>query len=121
MSGGPKNGQEWERLAESFLQRRGLKTLERNYYCRAGEIDLVMHDRQTLVFVEVRYRRSDSHGSGAESVGISKQRKLIRTAQSFLQAKPHHPATACRFDVVSIGRKQGRPLIDWIRNAFDTN
>jgi len=119
MIAGPRSGQKWERMAEAFLQKRGLKTLERNFNCRVGEIDLVMSDGATLVFMEVRYRASDSHGSGAESVSITKQGRLVRAAQRFLQMKPQHPATVCRFDVVSIGRYQGQTRIDWIQNAFD--
>jgi putative endonuclease len=112
-------GNKWEQLAESFLLNRGLKTLERNFNCRAGEIDLVMLDGQVLVFTEVRYRSSDSHGSGAESVTFAKQKRVVRAAQKFLQLRPHHPAQACRFDVVSIGNEEGRTLYNWIRNAFD--
>jgi putative endonuclease len=115
----PKAGQKWERLAESFLQKRGLKTLQRNFNCRVGEIDLVMRDGANLVFTEVRFRASDRYGTGAESVSIFKQKRIIRAAQMYLQLKPQHPATACRFDVISIGLHQGQPQINWITNAFE--
>lgn len=121
MSYRPPKGGQWEKLAESFLHKRGLKTLERNYNCRLGEIDLVMLDGQTLVFTEVRYRRSDRYGSGAESVTYAKQRRIIRAAQKFLQFQPHNPLQTCRFDVISIGDKEGQTLINWIRNAFDAS
>lgn len=117
----PGTGHEWEQLAESFLQQKGLKTLKRNFYCRLGEIDLVMKDGQTLVFTEVRYRSRDSHGSGAESVTRSKQKRIIRAAQIFLQSQPHHPNQECRFDVVSIGKQQGEIRINWIHSAFDAD
>ncbi len=78
-----------------------------------------MLDEQTLVFTEVRYRASDAHGSGAESVTIAKQKRIIRAAQNFLQFQPHHPDQACRFDVISIGNEEGETLINWIRAAFD--
>jgi len=112
-------GGQWEKLAESFLHKRGLKTLARNYYSRFGEIDLIMMDRQTLVFAEVRYRRDSAHGSGAESVTFTKQKRITRAAQRFLQQHRHHAALACRFDVISIGNEEGRVLLNWIRNAFD--
>ena len=119
MTAGPHAGQRWERLAESFLRKRGLKTLERNFNCRVGEIDLVLRDGPILVFAEVRYRSSDKYGSGAETVSPAKQKRIIRAAQKFLQIRPQHPAQVCRFDVVSIGNSQGRTIIDWIPNAFD--
>jgi len=112
-------GGQWEKVAESFLHKRGLKTLERNYYSRFGEIDLIMMDRQTLVFAEVRYRRDSAHGSGAESVTFTKQKRITRVAQRYLQQHRHHASLACRFDVISIGNEDGRVLLNWIRNAFD--
>jgi len=121
MTAGPKSGQRWERLAESFLHKRGLKTLERNFNCRVGEIDLVMRDGPALVFAEVRFRASDQYGSGAESVSPTKQKRIIRAAQKFLQIRPQHPSQVCRFDVVSIGNSQGRTIINWIPNAFDAS
>jgi putative endonuclease len=113
-----RRGLRWERTAESFLQRKGLKTLERNFRCTMGEIDLVMTDGPTLVFTEVKYRRRNSHGSGAESVGPKKQRRIIRAASRFLQCYDHHPSTCCRFDVVSIDESRGELSLNWIRNAF---
>jgi putative endonuclease len=121
MNAGPGNGRRWERLAERFLRQRGLKTLQRNFHCRLGEIDLVMSDGPTLVFTEVRYRASDSHGSGAESVSATKQKRIILAAQKFIQIHHPHPAQICRFDVVSIGNRQGRTIINWIPNAFDAS
>ena len=112
-------GSQWEKFAESFLHKRGLRTLERNYHSRFGEIDLIMMDRQTLVFTEVRYRGDSARGSGAESVTYTKQKRITRAAQRFLQQHQHHASLACRFDVVSIGNKEGRLLLNWIRNAFD--
>ena len=114
-------GKQWEQLAESFLHKRGLKTLERNFNCRMGEIDLVMLDGPTVVFTEIRYRGNDAHGSGAESVTFTKQQRIISAAQRFLQFREHHPSQSFRFDVISIGNDEGRTLINWIRNAFATS
>lgn len=112
-------GRHWERVAESFLNKRGLRTLERNYNGRVGEIDLIMMDRGTLVFTEVRYRGSGRHGSGADTVTSAKQRRIIAAAQRFVQYHKVHQSQACRFDVVSIGTERGETLLNWIRNAFD--
>ena len=108
-----------ERLAGVWLRRRGLRPLHANYRCRAGEIDLVMRDRNTLVFVEVRYRARDTFGSGAESVGRIKQRRLIRAASRYLQQHPQWADSECRFDVVSLSGDEGNPEIEWIRHAFE--
>jgi putative endonuclease len=114
-----QRGSHWEQVAESFLNRRGLKTLERNYQARFGEIDLVMLDGETLVFTEVRYRQNAQHGSGADSVTYTKQRRIISAARRFLQNRPIASNRPCRFDVISIGSDEGRVLLNWIRNAFD--
>jgi putative endonuclease len=112
-------GSHWERRAETFLRRQGLKTLERNFYCRSGEIDLVMQDQDSLVFVEVRYRKRDSHGSGAESIGPVKQSRLIRAARYYLGRNLRYSEKPCRFDVISVGESQGQPCFRWIRHAFE--
>ena len=82
-----QQGSDWESAAESFLNGRGLQTVEKNYHGRFGEIDLVMLDGGTLVFVEVRYRASDRFGGGAASVTPVKQRRIILAAQRFLQSR----------------------------------
>ena len=78
-----------------------------------GEIDLIMIDQQTLVFVEVRLRNNPNHGSGAESVTRSKIRKIVKTAEFYLMKYPIPGNLDCRFDVISMDNK-----IDWIQNAF---
>ena len=114
-----QRGSHWERIAESFLNKRGLKTLERNYLARFGEIDLVMLDGNTLVFTEVRYRKYGHHGTGADSVTWTKQKRIISAARRFLQCHPDDSFRPCRFDVVSIGMEEGKTLLNWIQNAFD--
>jgi putative endonuclease len=114
-----RKGHHWEKVAESFLKRHGLKTLKRNFLARSGEIDLVMLDGKTLVFAEVRYRVNDRHGSGADSVTWKKQQRIIKAARLFLQYHGRHRLRPCRFDVVSIGNENGRPVLNWIQDAFD--
>lgn len=116
-----ERGSHWELAAESFLQKRGLRTIERNYLARVGEIDLIMMDGETLVFAEVRYRENETHGSGADSVTWFKQQRIIRAARSFLCRHPAKSHLPCRFDVISIGSRDGRTLFDWIQNAFDVS
>ena len=116
-----QQGQRWEKAAEAFLHRRGLRTLARNYHCRFGEIDLVMLDDPILVFVEVRYRRRARHGSGADTVTRTKQRRLISAARLYLRGHTAHAQRACRFDVISIGTGTEGTELQWIRAAFDAD
>jgi len=112
-------GSHWERVAESFLHDRGLKTLSRNYNGRLGEIDLVMLGGGTLVFTEVRYRAGVSHGGGAASVTPTKQRRICRAAQRYLSEERQHARRPCRFDVVAVGRVRNQTLLHWIKGAFE--
>jgi putative endonuclease len=114
-----RQGRQWEKVAESFLKKHGLKTLKRNFLARSGEIDLIMLDGKTVVFAEVRYRENDRHGSGADSVTWKKQQRIIKAARLFLQYHGRHRRRPCRFDVVSIGNENGRPVLNWIQDAFD--
>ena len=111
-------GHRSETRAALWLQGQGLRVLERNLLCRAGEIDLVALDGDVLVFVEVRHRGSASHGGAAASVNRGKQRRLLRAARYFLPALTRRHLAgrppACRFDVVCV--QAGR--IQWIRHAF---
>lgn len=110
-------GREWEEEALKRLQAAGLTLLDRNYRCRLGELDLVLRDGDGVAFVEVRFRRRDDFGSGAESVGKSKRRRLIAAAQHYLQRHPELADLPCRFDVIAIG-PGASPQVEWIRNAF---
>ena len=113
-------GLEAEKLAATFLANQGLKLLAQNYHCRFGEIDLVMMDVKTLVFVEVKLRSSNQFGGAAASITPQKQQKLILTAQHFLQQYVKNQSqTACRFDAILMN-KADINSIEWIRNAFET-
>ena len=109
-------GSQAETHACRFLERKGLRLVERNYRCRRGEIDLIMRDGEYLVFVEVRYRGSRGFGGGAESVTGAKQRRLVAAAGHYLQTAHAGREPPCRFDVVAVSR-QTEP--DWITNAFE--
>ena len=102
----------------AHLQRHGLKLLRRNFRCRQGEIDAVMSDGAVLVFVEVRFRRNDRYGAGFETVTRIKQRRIITAARAYLARHRAGNAT-CRFDVVSVTKRNCAPEFMWVRNAFD--
>ena len=112
-------GARWEDAALQFLLAAGLRLVERNFTCRFGEIDLVMRDAGSLVFVEVRFRDSARHGSGTLSVGPAKRTKLVRAASIWLQAHPSCAGEACRFDVVGCSGAPQAPVFEWTRAAFD--
>ena len=110
-----------EDQALALLQSQGLKLVERNYRVaggparHAGEVDLILHDRDgTLVFVEVRARKSSAQGGAAASVTAPKQRRIAFAARHYLMRFATPPP--CRFDVVALEGER----IEWIRAAFDT-
>src|SRR5512134_897629 len=106
-------GQTAETRAAAFLQSHGLKLVARNWRCRFGEIDLVMQDGATLVFVEVRLRSRGDFGGAAASVTPAKQKRLLAAARQYLAALKTMPP--CRFDVVALTASDAP---EWIRNAF---
>lgn len=109
-------GRQAERTALDYLHRQGLRCLARNYQTRRGEIDLVMEDNASVVFVEVRSRATNRFGGALESVTAAKRQRLITAARCYLLS---HPTRApCRFDVVAI---DGQGRIEWIRDAFQAN
>lgn len=111
-------GQAAEAYACEHLQGQGLKLIQQNFRCPQGEIDLIMREKNTTVFVEVRYRRNIRYGSGAESVDAHKQRKLLAAAHRYLQQNPKAAKAPCRFDVISLRLQGDRPQLEWIRDAF---
>lgn len=113
-----KHGQQAEKTALSFLIKKGLVLLEKNYHSRRGEIDIIMLDKQELVFVEVRYRKSDSFGSGLESVDSRKQAKIQATAETYMQQNTKTNYNACRFDVIAMAGDISKPSIEWVEAAF---
>jgi putative endonuclease len=111
-------GQQAEQQALDFLQSKGLRLKERNFSCKIGEIDLIMRDDETLVFVEVRYRQSSDFGSALETITHKKQRKLLATANRYLQIK--RLDSVCRIDIVALNGSGPAP-IEWIKNAIQAS
>jgi len=112
-------GAKAEQLALEFLTAKGLRCLQRNFFCRFGEIDLIMQDGDCLIFVEVRFRSRNRFSTALQSVGIAKQRKIIRSASSFLRRAKRYSDTTIRFDVVAIDSAGTDDYaIQWVPDAF---
>lgn len=119
-------GHRAETMAAGYLSQRGLKLIDRNVRAGRGEIDLIMQDGATLVFVEVRARKAGAWVSAAESVSVTKRRKIIETAERLLNEQPAWRKSPCRFDVVAIGlpsKSSSEPdsrqtEVNWIQDAF---
>jgi len=114
-------GRHAERRALALLTKNGLRLIERNFRCRGGEIDLVMLQDDSVVFVEVRYRNCARFLAPELTVDQHKQRKIIRTAAMFLSRHRHYAQHTVRFDVVAIvGPPTGRNTVSatWLQDAF---
>ena len=111
-------GIEAEKKAFSYLKRQGFTLISRNYHSPYGELDLIVENDETLVFVEVRYRKNSHYGSPQDTVDFRKQKKLRATAEYFLQRAPKASQKACRFDIVTFTGHLDSNHINWIKNAF---
>lgn len=115
-----KIGQRAELKACLYLQKQGLKLIRQNYTCFHGEIDLIMRDKEDIVFIEVRCRSRIDYGRSAETITLAKQKKIIRAATHFLQKNEWLYKVCSRFDVIAIERKDNKWQLEWIKNAFWT-
>lgn len=107
-----------EEAAARHLKKLGYKIIERNFFSRFGEIDIIARDGEYTVFVEVRYRKSESYGSGAETVDAIKRGKIKKTAEVYLMKNGGFFSPA-RFDVVSISGELGKNCaVEVIKDAF---
>jgi putative endonuclease len=112
-----KIGSAAEKRACAYLLSQGLQWIESNYHCRWGEIDLIMREKDFLVFIEVRARTSAAFGGALASVTYHKQQKLIQTATHYLLEKKLYNNQPARFDILAFEGVASR--IDWIKNAFE--
>ncbi len=110
-----KQGNDFESLAADYLKRQGFEILQKNFYCKMGEIDIVAKDESFLVFVEVKYRKTKSKGSAVEAVNFNKMRKICRCADVWLMQHKSPPDVSVRFDVVAI--EEGH--LSHYKNAFE--
>lgn len=111
-------GARGEELAKGFLEKNGFEFVESNYWCKLGEIDLVMKQGETLVMVEVKMRAETIYGEGMDVVGWQKQKKLIRAAKHYQQEREYWGDV--RFDVVAITTGENKdPAIEHVEYAFE--
>lgn len=106
-------GTQKELLAIRYLEEQNMQILEKNFRCRVGEIDIIAQDNDTIVFVEVKYRKNDSCGSPFEAVHFRKQNTIRQVAQFYL-LKAHCSNCKVRFDVIGILGDQ----LEHLKNAF---
>lgn len=106
-----------EKKAQIYLMKQGLKFITANYSCRFGEIDLIMQDKNFLVFIEVRARQSLLFGRASATVNFHKKQKILKTASHYLTVKKYD--FPVRFDIISIEGKE--EAISWIKDAFGLN
>lgn len=106
-----------EQQAAEWLQQRGLTLLGRNQYAKGGELDLVMQDGDTLVFVEVKHRVTTQFGHPLEAVTAQKQRRLVHAAQVYLAKRQLY--CPCRFDILGVVGSPPDLTFEWVQAAFD--
>lgn len=111
-------GRRAEGIAATHLKKNGYSIIEKNYRTRTGEIDLIAMDGDTLVFIEVKARRTERFGSPKEALSIQKQKKIVLTAYHYLKALGRSDLRI-RFDVVSILMAGNDPSIEVVKGAFD--
>lgn len=113
-----KFGEKGEAIAVQQLKKEGYKILEANYLTKLGEIDIIAKDKNTIVFVEVKARRSVNFGSPKEAVSIQKQKKISMVALYYLKTTKQM-TTKARFDVVAVNLNRDKPRVEIIKNAFE--
>ena len=111
-------GEKGEAIAVRQLKKDGYKILETNYLTKLGEIDIIAKDRDTIVFVEVKARRSVHFGSPKEAVSAQKQKKISLVALYYLKTT-NQLTTKARFDVVAVNLNRDKPRVEIIKNAFE--
>jgi putative endonuclease len=111
-------GRDGEARAAAYLAAQGFTILAQNVRGPAGEIDIVAEDGETLVFCEIRTRRSRGQGGALESVTPAKQRQVVRVAEWFLAVRPALRSRPIRFDVVAIDLRGDAIAIEHVRDAF---
>lgn len=113
-----RTGKQGEELAVAHLRKAGYKIVARNYRCLYGEMDVIARDGDTIVFIEVKSRKSETFGQPQEAVGLEKRKKLSRISLHYIQQKRLEACNA-RFDVIAVKMSPDENRIDLIRNAFD--
>lgn len=107
-----------EDIAAQYLAKKGLKLLDRNFHCRFGEIDLIGLEKEVLSFTEVRYRKNEQYLAVVETIDRHKCRKIIISSEYYLSKHKNYRSYQCRYDVIAITGDINKPVIEWIKNAF---
>ncbi len=107
-----------EDIALEYLVQQGYRLVQRNFTCKAGEIDLIVQKGDILVFAEVRSRTGTQYGEPSETVNRKKQDKIKKTAKYYLYCNRYLENCYCRFDVLSIVWQNGTAKVEWIPDAF---
>ncbi len=115
-----KSGKLGETIAMDYLRRYGYRIVESNYRCALGEIDVIATEGKTVVFIEVKSRKTERFGEPQAAVGLQKQKKISMVAQNYLKEKKLNNVKA-RFDVVAVRLLPQGPKIELIRNAFESS
>jgi len=114
-----ERGQWGEERAARFLKKKKYRIISKNYSSRYGEIDLIARDRDTVVFIEVKTRGGSAYGRPGEAVDYAKQRKMIKTAMTYIQEnKLDEQDVGFRFDIVEVLYSDTGYRIEHIENAF---
>ncbi len=113
-----RTGKKGENIAVAYLKSNGYRIVERNYKCLFGEIDIVAKDGDTVVFIEVKSRKSEEFGDPQVAVGLEKQKKISKISLKYLEEKHLYPCNA-RFDVVAIKMLPSGNKVELIQNAFE--
>jgi putative endonuclease len=113
-----RQGDAVEQYCVDYLQQRGLQLLAKNARFREGEIDLVLLDQQTLVFCEVRYRRSEKFGGALGSIDQPKCLRIAAAAEHWRAQHPRYHHLDCRFDAIAVSGEAKRLHVDWRQHAF---
>ena len=113
-----QSGRMAENIAADYLDKQGIKIVHRNFHSRFGEIDLIGLEKQTLLFIEVRFRKNEKHLTVVETINQHKCRKIILTSEYFLNKHRNYQSCQCRYDVIAITGNLDESAIEWIKNAF---
>ena len=108
-----KAGTAYEEIAANYLKKQGIRIIDRNYRISQGEVDLIGEEKETIIFIEVKYRNTASYGEPWEAVSIHKQKKICKVARQYCYSR--RIKKQVRYDIVSICGEE----IVWFQNAFE--
>ena len=113
-----QSGKQAENIAADYLAKQDVKLITRNFHSRFGEIDLIGLEQDILLFIEVRYRKNETFLAAIETIDQRKCKKIIRTSEYYLNKHKNYRSCLCRYDVITLTGELDKPVIEWIKNAF---